>query len=119
MTIRKEKRGEAKNYMYVESLREACPTFDPMLAHGIQLLQCRLSTLFPIYLIKHVEIWLDFLYVRVHITHGIVLLLVRDIMCALGAPNIFTIPLKNRQLAQQNFFYYVVMHCKSIHIIGT
>jgi ribonuclease HI len=31
-----------------------------MLPHGIQLHQCRLSTSFSIYLVKHVEIWLDY-----------------------------------------------------------
>jgi hypothetical protein len=32
------KKGEAKNYMYAEPLWEAWTIFDPMLAHGIQLL---------------------------------------------------------------------------------
>jgi hypothetical protein len=48
--------GEGKNYMYAEPLREAWTIFDLMLTHGIQLLQCRLSTLFPICLIKHLKI---------------------------------------------------------------
>jgi hypothetical protein len=52
-----------------------------MLAHGIQLLQCRLSTSIPIYLVKHVKIWLDFLHVCVHVKHGIVPLVIHDIMC--------------------------------------
>jgi hypothetical protein len=38
-----------------------------MLAHEIQMLQCRLSTSFPICLVKHVEIWSDLLHVRVHV----------------------------------------------------
>jgi hypothetical protein len=79
----------------MEPLWEAWTIFDPMLVHGIQLLQCRLSTLFPICLIKHLEIWLDFLHVCVHVKHGIVLLIVRDIMCA-RSPNTFTLPLENR-----------------------
>jgi hypothetical protein len=66
-----------------------------MLVHGIQLLQYRLSTLFLIYLVKHVKIWLDFLHVRVHVKHGIVSLLVYDIMCT-RITNTFTLLLENR-----------------------
>jgi hypothetical protein len=88
-----------------------------MLAHGIQLLQCRMFTSFSIYLVKHVEIWLDFLHVQVHVKHGIVPLLVCDIMCT-RSPNTFTLPLENWQLAQWNFFYYVVSHRMSIHVVG-
>jgi hypothetical protein len=43
-----KKMGEVKNDMWSEPLQEAWTTFDPMLAHRIQLLQCRLSTSFPI-----------------------------------------------------------------------
>jgi hypothetical protein len=103
--------------MLEEPLQEAWTTFDPMLVHEIQLLQCMLFTLFPIYLIKHVEIWLDFLYVCVHMKYGIVPLLIRDIMC-IRSINTFTLPLENRQLAQRNFFYYVVPHHMSIHVVG-
>jgi hypothetical protein len=88
-----------------------------MLAHGIQLLQCRLSTSLPIYLVKHVKIWLDFLHVRVYVMHGIVPLVICDIMCT-RRPNTFTLPLENLQLAQQNFFYYVVPRCTSSRIVG-
>jgi hypothetical protein len=88
-----------------------------MLAHRIQLLQYMLSTSFLIYLVKHLKIWLDFLHIRVHVKHGIVPLVVRNIMCT-RSPNIFTLPLENRQLAQWNFFYYVVPHCMIIHIVG-
>jgi hypothetical protein len=88
-----------------------------MLAHGIQLLQCRLSTLFPICLVKHLKIWLNFLHVRVHVKHGIVLLVLHDIMCT-RSPNTFILSLENRQLAQQNFLYYVVLRRMGIHIVG-
>jgi hypothetical protein len=66
-----------------------------MLANGIQLLQCRLSTAFPICLVKHVEIWLDILHVHVHIKYGIVPLVVHEIMCT-RSPNTFTLLLENR-----------------------
>jgi hypothetical protein len=89
----------------------------PHVARGIQLLQCRLSTSFPICVVKQLEIWLDFLYVRVHLKHGIVPLVVCDMMCT-RIPNTFTLPLENRQLAQWNFFYYVVPRRMSIHIVG-
>jgi hypothetical protein len=32
------------------------------------------------YIVKHVEIWFDFLYVRVHVKLGIVSLLIRNKM---------------------------------------
>jgi hypothetical protein len=88
-----------------------------MLTHGIQLFQYRLSTLFPICLVKHLKIWLDFLHVRVHVKHGIVPLVDHDIMCA-TSPNTFTLQLENQQLAQRNFFYYVLPRRMSIHIIA-
>jgi hypothetical protein len=87
-----------------------------MLAHGIQLLQCRLSTLFLICHVKQLKIWLDFLHIRVHVKHGIVPLAIHDIMCTRSS-NTFTLLLENRQLTQQNF-YYVVLHRMSIHIVG-
>jgi hypothetical protein len=87
-----------------------------MLAHGIQLLQCRLSTSFPICLIKQLKIRLNFLHVRVHVKHGIVPLVICDIMCT-RSPNTFTLPLENRQVAQRNF-YYVVPRRMSIHIVS-
>jgi hypothetical protein len=109
--------GGGKNYMSAEQLREAWTTFDPMLVHGIQLLQCRLSTSFPKCLVKHLKIWLDFLHVCVHVKHGIVPFVVRDIMCT-RSPNTFTLPLENRQLTQRNLFYYVIPRRMSIHIVG-
>jgi hypothetical protein len=87
-----------------------------MLAHGIQVLQCRLSTSFQIFLVKHLEIWLDFLHVRVYVKHGIVPLIIRDIMCT-RSPNTFTLPLENWELVQRNFYYVVPCHM-SIHIVG-
>jgi hypothetical protein len=89
-----------------------------MLVHGIQLLQCRFFTSFSICLVKQLKIWLDFLHVHVHVKHGIVPLVVRDIMCT-RSPNTFTLPLENWQLAQRNFFYYVVPCHMSIRIVGT
>jgi hypothetical protein len=113
-----KKKDEETNYLLAEPLRKAWTTFDPMLAHWIQLLQCRLFTSFPICLVKLLEIWFNFLHhVHVHVKHGIVRLLVCDIMCT-RSPNTFTLLLKNRQLAQWNFFYYVVPRCTSIHVIG-
>jgi hypothetical protein len=88
-----------------------------MLVHGIQLLQYRLSTSFPICLVKHVEIWLDFLHVCVHVKHGVVPLVVHDMMCTRSS-NTFTLPLENQLLGQRNFFYYVVPRRMSIHIVG-
>jgi hypothetical protein len=101
----------------MEPLQEAWMTFDSMLAYGIQLLQYRLPTSFPIYLVKHVKIRLDFLHVCVQVKHGIVALVVLGIMCT-RSPNTFTLPLENRHLAQWNFFYYVVPRHMSIHIVG-
>jgi hypothetical protein len=75
-----------------------------------------LSTSFPICLVKHVKIWLDFLHVRVHVKHGIVPIIVCYIVCT-RSPNTFTFPLENQQLAQWKFFYYVVPHRMSIHIV--
>jgi hypothetical protein len=65
-----------------------------MLVHVIQFVQCMLLTRCPIYFVKLLEIWLDFLHVHVHVKHGIVLLLVSDIMCT-RSPNTFTLLLKN------------------------
>jgi hypothetical protein len=65
--------------------RKLVPPLTPMLVHGIQLLQYRLSTSFPLYLVKHVKIWLSFLHARVHVEHDLVPLVIHDI-CALGAP---------------------------------
>jgi hypothetical protein len=80
--------------MCVEPLHEAWATFDPMLAHVIQLLQCRLFTSFPIYLAKLLKIWYDFFHICIHVKHGIVPLLVHNKMCT-SSPNTFTISLKN------------------------
>jgi hypothetical protein len=114
---REMKKGQNKKLHVGGTTSGSLDTFDPMLAHEIQLLQCRLSTLFPIYLVKHVEILLHFLHVRVHVKHGIVLLVIHDIIYT-RSTNTFTLPLKNRQLAQWNFFYYVVSRHMRIHIIG-
>jgi hypothetical protein len=103
--------------MLVEPLREAYITFEPMLVHVIQLLQCRLFLRCPICLVKQLKKWLDFLHVYEHVKHEIVPLLVGDIMCT-RSPNTFTLPLKNQQLTQQNIFYYMVSHCMSIHVVG-
>jgi hypothetical protein len=80
--------------MCAEPLREAWATFDPMLAHVIQLLELRLSASFPIYGVKLLKIWYDFFHIHIHVKHGIVPLLVRNKMCT-SSPNTFTIPLKN------------------------
>jgi hypothetical protein len=80
--------------MCAEPLHEAWATFDSMLAHVIQLFQCRLFTSFPIYLVKLLKIWYDIFHIRIHVKHGIVPLLVRNKMCT-SSPNTFTIPLKN------------------------
>jgi hypothetical protein len=70
-----KKKEEEINYMCVEPFREAWATFNPMLVHVIQLLHCRLFMRFPICLVNLVEIWLDFLHIRIHVEHGIVSLL--------------------------------------------
>jgi hypothetical protein len=49
--------------MCAKPLHEAWLTFDPMLEHVIQLLHYRLYTRFSIWLVKLVEIWLDFLHI--------------------------------------------------------
>jgi hypothetical protein len=105
-----------KNTCKRNHFRKLGSPLTPILVHGIQLLQCRLSTLLPIYLVKQLEMWLDFLHVRVYVKHGIVPLVIHDIMCH---PNTFTLPLENRQLAQQNFFYYVVLRRMNIHNVDT
>jgi hypothetical protein len=74
----RKKKDEETNYILVEPLQKAWATFEPMLVHVIQLLYCRLITRCPICFVKLLEIWLDFLHVRVHVKHGIVLLLVSD-----------------------------------------
>jgi hypothetical protein len=80
--------------MLVEPLQKVWTTFEPMLAHVIQLLQCRFLMRCLICFVKLLKIWLDFLQVHVHIKHGIISLLVGDIMCTRN-PTIFTLPLKN------------------------
>jgi hypothetical protein len=111
-----KKNEEEINYMCAEPLREAWATFDPILAYVIQLLQCRLFTRFPICLVKLVEIWLDFLHICIQVKYGIVSLLVHNIICT-SSPNTFTLPLKNLQFDQRNF-YYLVSCCVSIHVVG-
>jgi hypothetical protein len=91
--LRKKKDKEI-NYILSEPLQKAWTTFEPMLVHVIQLLQCRLLTRCPIYFVKLLKIWLDFLHVCVHIKYVIVSLLVGDIMCTRSC-NTFTLPLKN------------------------
>jgi hypothetical protein len=103
----RKKKDEEINYMLSKPLRKAWTTFEPMLAHVIQLLQCRLHMRCPICFIKLLKIWFDFHHVHVQIKHGIVPLLVGDIMCT-RSPNTCTIPLKNWQLAQWNIFDYMV-----------
>jgi hypothetical protein len=88
-----------------------------MLVHVIQFVQCMLLTRCPIYFVKLLEIWLDFLHVHVHVKHGIVSLLVSDIMCT-RSPNTFTLLLKNWQLAQWNVPYYMVPRCVNIHVVS-
>jgi hypothetical protein len=72
--------------MCAEPLHQAWATFDPMLAHVIQLLQRRLFTSFLIYLVKLLKIWYEFFHIRIHVKHGIVPLLVRNKMCT-SSPN--------------------------------
>jgi hypothetical protein len=81
-------------------------------------LHCRLFTRIPICLVKLVEIWLDFLHIRTHVKHGIVPLLICNIMCT-SSSNTFTLPLKNLQFSQHNFFNYLVSCCVSIYVVGT
>jgi hypothetical protein len=40
----RKKKNEEINYMLLEPLQKAWTTFEPMLMHVIQLLQCRLLT---------------------------------------------------------------------------
>jgi hypothetical protein len=86
--LRKKKDKEI-NSMLSEPLQKAWTTFEPMLTHMIQLLQCRLLMRCPICFVKLLEIWWDFLNVRVHIKHGIVSLLVGDIMCTRSPQHVF------------------------------
>jgi hypothetical protein len=90
----RKKNDEKINYMLSEPHQKAWTTFEPMLSHVIQLLQCRLVTRCPVCFVKLLKIWFDFLHVRVHIKHGIVSLLVGDIIYT-RIPNTFTLPLKN------------------------
>jgi hypothetical protein len=68
----RKKKDEEINYLLAEPLWKTWTTFEPMLVHVIQLLQCRLLMRYPICFIKLLEIWLDYLYVRVHVKDGIV-----------------------------------------------
>jgi hypothetical protein len=88
------KKDEEINYMLSKPLQIAWTTFDPMLAHVIQLLQFRLVTRCRICFVKLLKIWFDFLHIRAHIKHRIVSLLVGDIMCT-RSPNTCTISLKS------------------------
>jgi isopentenyl phosphate kinase len=90
----RKKKDEEINYMLLEPIRKAWTTFELMLVHVIQLLQCRMVMRCPIYFVKLLKIWFDFLHVCVHIKHGIVPLLVGDIICT-RSPNTFTLLLKN------------------------
>jgi hypothetical protein len=67
----RKKNDEEINYMLAEPLQIAWTTFELMLTHVIQLLQCRLFARCPIYFIKHLEICFNFLHVCVNIKHGI------------------------------------------------
>jgi isopentenyl phosphate kinase len=88
------KKDEEINYMLSEPLQKAWTTFEPMLVHVIQLLQCGLHMRCPICFVKLLKIWFDVHHVRVQIKHGIVPLLIGDIMCTCS-PNTCTLPLKN------------------------
>jgi hypothetical protein len=103
--------------MCAEPLHEAWATFDPMLAHVIQLIHCRLFTRFPICLVKLIEILFDFLHIHIHVKHGIVTHLVCNIMRT-SISNTFTLRLKNLQFGQRNFLTYLVSCCVSIHVVG-
>jgi hypothetical protein len=61
----RKKNDEDINYMLWEPLQKAWTTFEPMLMHVIQLLQCGLHTICPIYFIKLLKIWFNFHHVRV------------------------------------------------------
>jgi hypothetical protein len=91
--IRKKKDKEI-NYMLSKPLWKAWTTFEPMLTHVIQLLQCELPTRYSICFVKLLKIWAYFHHVRVQIMHGIVPLLIDDIMCTC-IPNTCTLLLKN------------------------
>jgi hypothetical protein len=110
------KKDKEVNYILSESLRKAWITFEPMLTHVIQLLQCGLHTRCPICFVKLLKIWFDFHHVQVQIKHVIVSLLIGDIMCPCS-PNTYTLPLKNWQLAQRNISDYMVPHCWCIHML--
>jgi hypothetical protein len=87
--LRKKKDKEI-NYMLSESL-------DHLGAHARAcdpVIQCRLVMRCPICFVKLIKILFDFLHVHVHIKHGIVSLLVGDIMCTRSS-NTYTLPLKN------------------------
>jgi hypothetical protein len=86
--LRKKKDKEI-NSMLSEPLWKAWTTFELMLMHMIQLLQCMLLMRCPIYFVKLLEIWRDFLNARVHIKHGIVPLLVSDIMCTRSPQHVY------------------------------
>jgi hypothetical protein len=90
----RKKKNEEINYILAEPLRKTWTTFEPMLTHVIHLLQCRLLTRYLICFVKLLKIWLDFLLVHVHVKHGIVPLLIDDIICT-RSPNTFTLSLKN------------------------
>jgi hypothetical protein len=112
-----KKKEQEINYMCAEPLHKAWAIFDPIIVHVTQLLHYRLFMRFPISLVKLVEIWLDFLHIRIHIKHGIVPLLVHNKICT-SIPNTFTLPLRNLQFSQWNFFYYLVSPYVSTHVVG-
>jgi hypothetical protein len=89
----RKKKDEEINYMLSEPLQKAWTTFDPMLVHVIQLLQYGLHTWCPIWFFKLLKIWFYFHHVRVQIKHGIVPLLIDDIMHTCS-PKTCIIPLK-------------------------
>jgi hypothetical protein len=92
--VKLRKNDEEINYMLSEPLQKAWTAFESMLTQVIQLLQCRLLTRYPICFVKLLEIWLDFIYVCVHIKHEIVPLLVGEIMYT-RSPNTVSLLLKN------------------------
>jgi hypothetical protein len=116
--VKLRKKDEEINYMLSEPLWKAWITFKPILVHVIQLLQCGLHMRCPIFFVKLLKIWFDFHHFCVQIKHGILPLLIGDIMCTCS-PNTCTIPLKNWQLPQRNISDYMVPHCWCIHVVST
>jgi hypothetical protein len=99
---------------------EAWTTFGPLLVHVIQLFYCRLFTRFLICLIKFVEIWLNFLYIYIHVKHDIVSLIVCNIMCT-NSPNTFTLLLKKSLVRSTELLqlFALCKHSRCWHVWNT